>query len=95
MSTDGPGPDGWASGFHPDPTGWPAVLHVTLAEGQREFRGVVTFVSPEANPVNGQVRVLAEIENTGGKLRPGLVGTLALEGPPSGSPEKARPRNAR
>lgn len=56
-----------------------AILHVASAGGAEKLSGVVTFVSPEANPVNGQVRVLAEIDNSRGLLRPGLVGTLTID----------------
>lgn len=56
-----------------------AVLQVHVASGQQTFTGVVTFVSPEVNPVNGQVRVLADIDNPNGTLRPGLVGTLTID----------------
>ncbi len=67
-----------------------ARLQVNLP-GQRieEFRGRVTFVSSEANPVNGSVRISAEIENRELQLRPGQSGTLiigAAERPPSEAP---------
>jgi multidrug efflux pump subunit AcrA (membrane-fusion protein) len=60
-------------------TGKNAVLQVHVAGGQQTFAGIVTFVSPEVNPVNGQVRVLADIDNPSGTLRPGLVGTLTID----------------
>lgn len=44
-----------------------------------EFLGRVTFVSSEANPVNGSVRISAEIENREQLLRPGQSGTLILD----------------
>jgi membrane fusion protein, multidrug efflux system len=53
-----------------------------------EFAGKVSFVSPEIDPVNGQVRIWAEIENTDLQLRPGLHGSMVIDG---GSREK-RPR---
>lgn len=42
-------------------------------EGQpnEHFTGKIAFVSPEVDPITGQVRVWAEIENTSGALRPG------------------------
>ncbi|MCE9605249.1 MAG: efflux RND transporter periplasmic adaptor subunit [Planctomycetia bacterium] len=40
------------------------------------YTGRITFVSPEVNPVNGQIRICAEIENSVGSLRPGIQGTL-------------------
>lgn len=42
------------------------------------FDGAITFISPEINPVNGQIRVWAEVENKGLQLRPGQRGTLLL-----------------
>jgi macrolide-specific efflux system membrane fusion protein len=42
------------------------------------FDGSVVFVSPEVNPVNGQVRVWAEVENPKLLLRPGIRGSLAI-----------------
>ncbi|MCY2966253.1 MAG: HlyD family efflux transporter periplasmic adaptor subunit [Planctomycetota bacterium] len=57
--------------------------HFELPEKGRpgkEFRGVVTFVSPEIDPVNGQVLVWAEIDNPGPRhgLKPGIRGILAV-----------------
>jgi len=78
-----------------DLTGRPVVLQVALPDGARDYPGVVTFVSPEANPVNGQVRVLAEVENPDRKLRPGLVGTLLIEGPAANPAIKGRPHTGR
>ena len=43
-----------------------------------QFSGSVVFVSPETNPVNGQVRIWAEVENRGLQLRPGTQGTLRI-----------------
>lgn len=44
----------------------------------QSYAAKITFVSPEANPVNGQVRVWAEIDNTAGILRAGQVGRLEI-----------------
>ncbi len=53
--------------------GAPVAISIDLPEkGTATFTGKVIFVSPEVNPVNGQTRVWAEIDNTGGLLRPGL-----------------------
>ena len=41
--------------------------------------GKIVFVSPEVDPVNGQVRVLAEIENPSLTLRPGVRATLVIQ----------------
>lgn len=43
-----------------------------------EFEGAIVFVSPEVNPVNGQVRVWAEVENKKLLLRPGMRGNLTI-----------------
>lgn len=56
--------------------------HVTLTidngKQQRQFSGVVKFVSPEMEPVTKQVRIWAEIPNVDGALRPGEQGTLEI-----------------
>jgi macrolide-specific efflux system membrane fusion protein len=46
-------------------------------EGQR-FPGKLVFVHPEVDPVNGQIRVWAEIENRDHRLRPGLTGSMKI-----------------
>jgi len=43
-----------------------------------EARGKVSFISPVANPVNGQVRVFLEIDNSKGELRPGVNVTAEI-----------------
>ena len=58
--------------------------HVTLQIGladdpKAEFIGKVVFVSPEIDPVNGQVRVWAEIENRDLLLRPGLRASMQID----------------
>jgi multidrug efflux pump subunit AcrA (membrane-fusion protein) len=42
------------------------------------FTGELVYVSPEIDPVNGQVRFWAEIDNPQLKLRPGQSGTLTV-----------------
>lgn len=49
------------------------------------FVGEVVFVSPEIEPVNGQIRLWAEVENREGRLRPGLQGRLRI-GPGAKTP---------
>jgi multidrug efflux pump subunit AcrA (membrane-fusion protein) len=52
--------------------GAPVRLTLDLAgEDAAAFEGKVSFVSPEVDPITGQVRVWAEIENGAGRLRPG------------------------
>lgn len=43
--------------------------------------GKVTFISPEINPVNNQVKIWAEIDNPKLALRPGLQGRLMIRLP--------------
>ena len=40
--------------------------------------GDITFVSPEIDPVNQQVRIRAEFDNADGIVRPGLVATMHI-----------------
>jgi macrolide-specific efflux system membrane fusion protein len=52
--------------------GAPVRLTLDLAgEQAAAFDGKVSFVSPEVDPITGQVRVWAEIDNRAGRLRPG------------------------
>lgn len=44
-----------------------------------DYAGKVVFVSPELNPVTGQYRIWAEIDNRDGRLRPGMRGTLSVD----------------
>ncbi|OYW12793.1 MAG: hypothetical protein B7Z55_18025 [Planctomycetales bacterium 12-60-4] len=53
---------------------WPDLGGV---EGNK-VSGKILFVSPEIDPVNGQVRVVAEIENPAGQLRPGLRAKMMI-----------------
>lgn len=63
----------------PQPTNGEARWIVTLPDmKEQSYAAKITFVSPEANPVNGQVRVWAEIDNAGGALRAGQVGRLEI-----------------
>jgi len=55
-------------------------LNVTVpGSEQTQFTGRVVFVSPEINPVSGQTKIWAEIENPQLVLRPGLNGSLTIE----------------
>lgn len=64
----------------------PVVLQVAGKAGQA-YSGTVVFVHPEADPVNGQVRLWAEIENRDGALRPGQRGRLTVTLPGAESAE--------
>lgn len=64
----------------------PATVRVTLPHSDElTVDGKVTFVDPEVDPVNGDVRVWVEIENAGLKLRPGLRVQMSIstEDPPA------------
>ena len=59
--------------------GRPATLLVDVpGKSSAKFEGKLVFVSPEIDPVNGQVRVWAEIDNSDLSLRPGQTGTLVI-----------------
>ncbi|WP_339730923.1 HlyD family efflux transporter periplasmic adaptor subunit [uncultured Gimesia sp.] len=58
----------------------PVVLLVNPGTKQQiEFKGKVSFISPEVNPVNNQTRVWAEIENPELKLKPGMRASLIIK----------------
>ena len=60
----GCGPKGWSTPRGPRRLhGPPARLTVEIDGQPVEFAGKIVFVSPEIDPVNGQVRVWAEIDN--------------------------------
>ena len=62
-----------------DLAGRPVSLVVDLPGAPKsEFPGKIVFISPEVNPVNGQFRVWAEIENRDQLLRPGLQGSMVI-----------------
>lgn len=56
---------------------------VVPGSGQTQFTGQVVFVSPEVNPVNGQTKVWAEIDNADLLLRPGLNGSMTIDAEPT------------
>jgi macrolide-specific efflux system membrane fusion protein len=59
--------------------GRPVTLTVDLpGKPAASFSGKLTFVSPEIDPFNRSVRVLAEIDNPQSQLKPGLRGTLTI-----------------
>jgi macrolide-specific efflux system membrane fusion protein len=66
--------------------GRPVRLWVDLPKSPHaEFSGKVVFLDPEIDPVNAQVRIWAEVENSGLRLRPGMRATMVLQPPgPSG-----------
>ncbi len=56
-----------------------------------DFDGTVVFVSPEVNPVNGQVRIWAEVENPKLLLRPGLRGNLTIHAAAAQTAKREQP----
>ena len=57
----------------------PVVFEVAFPDAPvQEFAGEIVFLNPEADPVNGQIRVWAEIENRDRMLRPGQRGRLKV-----------------
>jgi RND family efflux transporter MFP subunit len=60
--------------------GRPVKLTVQLNDHPATFTGKIVFVSPEIDPVNGQVRVWAEIDNSDLRLQPGLHGSMVIAG---------------
>ena len=46
--------------------------------GQNTFAGKIVFVSPEVDPITGQVRIWAEIDNRDGRLRPGQQAKMVV-----------------
>lgn len=68
-----------ASAVRDDLNGRPVRLTVKGDDEATVYRGEVVYVSPEIDPVAGQVRVWAEIDNPDFKLRPGLHGSLVIE----------------
>ncbi|MCC9643285.1 HlyD family efflux transporter periplasmic adaptor subunit [Rhodopirellula sp. JC740] len=56
-------------------------FELDAAKGSTEatvLRGEVSFVSDELNPVNGQVRMWADLKNPEQHVRPGMRGTLRV-----------------
>ena len=53
-------------------------VSVVAARETQTIQGKVVFVSPIANPANGQIRVYIEIENHESKYRPGMAVTAAI-----------------
>jgi macrolide-specific efflux system membrane fusion protein len=56
-------------------------VKVVLGKRTEEVRGKLVFISPEADPVSGQVRVWAEIDNPGLALRAGQRGSMVISPP--------------
>lgn len=64
--------------IEPNMVGCKVLLECKHGDDPETYPGVLVFVSPEINPVNGQVRIWAEIENHDLKLRPGLQASMQI-----------------
>src|SRR4051794_26321471 len=58
--------------------GQPTRLMVEPGGERNTFSGKIIFVSPEVDPITGQVRIWAEIDNRDGRLRPGQPARMAV-----------------
>ena len=56
-------------------------LTVESVGNSTPFEGTIVFVSPEVDPISGQVRVWAEIDNRNGRLRPGQPAEMTVGSP--------------
>jgi RND family efflux transporter MFP subunit len=58
--------------------GRPIRLVIEPGGEQNTFAGKIVFVSPEVDPITGQVRIWAEIDNRDGRLRPGQPARMVV-----------------
>ena len=83
--------------LRPDLVGSPVTLTIPrYDDAKRKFTGKIVFVSPETDPINGQIRIWAELENSDLRLRPGLRGemTIDAQNPETERPEIPRPKQS-
>jgi macrolide-specific efflux system membrane fusion protein len=76
-----------AEGFIPATSATPDLeskpVKLTLPWHEKQpFGGTIVFVSPEVDPITGQVRVWAQIDNRQGRLRPGEPASMVIEAKP-------------
>ena len=72
------------------------VLTVSLPNRPRaQFPGKIVFISPEINPVDGQVRFWAEVDNRDLLLKPGMAGEVRIQPTQGTAPPQAANRPAR
>lgn len=63
----------------PQLSGAPAELDISQPNRPpMTYKGKVTFVHPEANPVDGRVRIWADFDNHDNQLRPGLPASVRI-----------------
>jgi RND family efflux transporter MFP subunit len=67
-----------ASSATPNLTGRSVTLKFAGDAGLSTADGTIVFVSPEVDPITGQVRIWAEIDNRDGRLRPGLSARMVV-----------------
>lgn len=72
--------EGTLEAKHADPklVGTEATLVIGQGSSKAQFKGRITFVSPEIDPFSRQVRIMGDFENPKQSLRPGERGTLIL-----------------
>jgi macrolide-specific efflux system membrane fusion protein len=58
-----------------------SVSLVIESSEQSPAAGTIVFISPEMDPITGQVRVWAEIDNRDARLRPGQPVNMTIDGP--------------
>src|SRR4051812_34291070 len=58
--------------------GRPIRLVIEPGGEQNTFAGKIVFLSPEVDPITGQVRIWAEIDNRDGRLRPGQPARMVV-----------------
>lgn len=62
-----------------DLKGLPVRVVPEMSRGSvQSFSGKIVFVSPEIDPVNGQVRIWADVDNPEGLLHPGLRARMSI-----------------
>ncbi|MBX3444486.1 MAG: HlyD family efflux transporter periplasmic adaptor subunit [Planctomyces sp.] len=75
-------------------SGGAAVVEARLPDGSQVARpGRITFVSPEADPINQQVRIWVEFENAAPQLSPGMRARIRIA--PAGAAPRPEPTAAR
>ena len=55
-----------------------ASISVMHGKQKHTLEGIVTSVSPEVDPVNGQIRICTEIDNPDLLLLPGMNATMTI-----------------
>jgi macrolide-specific efflux system membrane fusion protein len=69
-----------AQDIHADLKGRAVKLVIDLPdEPARVFRGKISFIDPQIDPIVAQTRIWADLENEGLKLRPGLRAKMTIE----------------